>query len=499
MVTTPSFQDQFLAAFKNAMGTASPVQSTGGVSDTEGVVTKPNAPGGSNTSGMVKALTSTAPVQSTGGVGAPSNNINFNNVYAGGSFNQDPNAAPIFRVSDITNEAPVAALSGGDAGASFGGSQGGLALKGAENQDNNFQIGSSGLANGQSYDPNWDPKKGFDFTLKTGDKVGTNYNYQLDPTGQYYLPTLKGQSEFDTNPGGFNRDLVSFLAVVAGGAAAGAAAGGGEAAAGVGVDATGGAETAIGGSSYGGTAGYGGTVAVDSYTAPTGVLDSAEVNPNAVSPATEIGPENAGTLPQATAPEIGPESAGTLPQGAGATNSGNSLTDLVKQGAGKLTQDPSGIFKDAGGALNLYQGLTGSPLFGNNKGDQSRTGTTTQQTQVTPDAYYSIIKDIIENPQTGISAVMTGQASAGGYGGSVAALQMNDLITRAASEIAKLSAPTVQTVDLHGTNGGLGGGGGQQTGLTGNNVSNDLPGLVRLIGRFFEGSGGGSSTPGAIA
>lgn len=431
----------------------------------------------------------------------------------------DPNAPPIFKVGDFTyNKAQPTTINGGSG---VGGASG---IGQMWNSQTANQAGvsegwkSTGELNGRG--TNWEVNYGqpgntnpnnFNLAIKNSESTGLDYTYTKSADGQYWVPSAQGTGiNMLTNDGHNNWVLpVLMLAAAYGSAAYGAAAGAGTGSTAAGADANLVAATG-GGFSSGSTGaeaalGIGDVAPAAGAGAPVGAVSAGDTDAlaggiNSGQGAGVPGGEGlTGSNPYTPAP--GAAGSTQVPPG---TSNPNSNSTPKQTGSQTTTQDPSGLWKDAGALYNLFQALTGDRLGGsgnNANGVQTKSGTssTTTQTNVTPDAYYSIIKDIIENPQTGLASVMAGQSAAGGYGGSTPAFQMNDLIARATSEIAKLSAPTTQTHNENwvGTGGALGGSSSNSgaPGLSTSNITNDIPGLIRLIGRFFEGSGSSSGTP----
>lgn len=77
------------------------------------------------------------------------------------------------------------------------------------------------------------------------------------------------------------------------------------------------------------------------------------------------------------------------------------------------------------------------------KGKQvSTTGSTSQQTLLTPEANNALLRQILGGTQ-GLASVSGAQSTAGLYNSSTNSLLINDLLTKAAGEVAIKSAPTV--------------------------------------------------------
>lgn len=125
------------------------------------------------------------------------------------------------------------------------------------------------------------------------------------------------------------------------------------------------------------------------------------------------------------------------------------------------------ILKGAGGAATFF-GDIGKIL------DVAQGGKKTTQTtgsNITEEGMMRIIQQIMENPNFGLSGILTEQARSGGYGASMTNLMINDLITRAAGEAAKASAQTTTTT---------------RQGIGGSELAGGLESVVRLIGGLFK-------------
>lgn len=98
---------------------------------------------------------------------------------------------------------------------------------------------------------------------------------------------------------------------------------------------------------------------------------------------------------------------------------------------------------NADAAMALLQLFTGTP----NKTVKSSGGTQTQQTQLSQEAINALLKGLMEGTsgRPGLAAVAAGQKTPGLYNSTSRTLLTNDLMSRAAAEVAKASAPTVTT------------------------------------------------------
>ena len=84
--------------------------------------------------------------------------------------------------------------------------------------------------------------------------------------------------------------------------------------------------------------------------------------------------------------------------------------------------------------------------FGQAKDEEiQQQGSQTRQRQITTEGLMELMKQVINDPTTGLASIYGNQASAGGYGGSMAGLLTNDLLTRAAGTAALASAKEVTT------------------------------------------------------
>lgn len=142
--------------------------------------------------------------------------------------NLDPSTPPIFRLSDIQASQGQRNLSNGDAQDNIY-TPGSLSLSGGGNnpRSDTYGLNPLGDING------WTPQQGFQFTIKSGANQGNQFDYKIDPTGQYYVP---GAGRVASMPHGqaYGTDVWSPIALLAGGylggSYLGAAAGAGEAA-----------------------------------------------------------------------------------------------------------------------------------------------------------------------------------------------------------------------------------------------------------------------------
>lgn len=98
---------------------------------------------------------------------------------------------------------------------------------------------------------------------------------------------------------------------------------------------------------------------------------------------------------------------------------------------------------NADAAMALLQLFTGAP----DKTVKSSGGTQTQQTQLSQEAVNALLKGLMEGTsgRPGLAAVAAGQKAPGLYNSTSRTLLTNDLMSRAAGEVAKASAPTVTT------------------------------------------------------
>lgn len=154
--------------------------------------------------------------------------IDPNLLWNGNLASYSNTAPPIFRLSDIQSSGPSRSLSSGDAESS---QQIAAALNLANSggtRSDTYGLNAMGDAN------NWSPQNGFQFTIKSGRDQGNQFDYQLDPTGQYYMPT-SGRTRSMPHGQAYGTDVWSPLLMLAGGYFGGSAlAGLGEGAAGAG-------------------------------------------------------------------------------------------------------------------------------------------------------------------------------------------------------------------------------------------------------------------------
>ena len=135
------------------------------------------------------------------------------------------------------------------------------------------------------------------------------------------------------------------------------------------------------------------------------------------------------------------------------------------------------------------------------------TSTTTTNSGISQDSMNSMLQSILEGNQ-GLAAVSSGQRAAGGYGSSINTMLTNDLLTRAASQVAqqnKTSTVTTTQPPVTKTVGGISPAGVSKTGgvlalLAGGSKltkgSDILNSMYKLLG-FSGSSSGSNSTPGA--
>lgn len=93
---------------------------------------------------------------------------------------------------------------------------------------------------------------------------------------------------------------------------------------------------------------------------------------------------------------------------------------------------------------SLGSAIGGSILPTSTNTSANASGTTTTQLNLSGEAYNQIIKDILAS-DAGLASLATGENLSGGYGSSVKAQLAQDLVLNIAGEMAKLTAPTVQT------------------------------------------------------
>lgn len=95
------------------------------------------------------------------------------------------------------------------------------------------------------------------------------------------------------------------------------------------------------------------------------------------------------------------------------------------------------------GAASVF-GTVASLLPTSQNTTANASGTTTSKLELSQAGYDKIIKDILAS-DAGLAALSTGENLSGGYGSSVKAQLAQDLVLNIAGEMAKLTAPTVQT------------------------------------------------------
>lgn len=82
--------------------------------------------------------------------------------------------------------------------------------------------------------------------------------------------------------------------------------------------------------------------------------------------------------------------------------------------------------------------------FGFDSSRASETGSVVRQLDLSPEGYNKIIQDILAS-DTGLAALATGENLSGGYASSVKAQLAQDLVLNIAGEMAKLTAPSVES------------------------------------------------------
>jgi hypothetical protein len=87
----------------------------------------------------------------------------------------------------------------------------------------------------------------------------------------------------------------------------------------------------------------------------------------------------------------------------------------------------------------------------------TETTTSTEQTNLTPEAIDEIIRNMMES-DSGLAAILQNQAGKGLYNSTTAQLLANDLAARVAGKAALASAPTTRTQSTKSTMAGKGGG-----------------------------------------
>lgn len=91
-------------------------------------------------------------------------------------------------------------------------------------------------------------------------------------------------------------------------------------------------------------------------------------------------------------------------------------------------------------------GTVASLLPSSQSTSASASGTTTTQLKLDSAGYNKIIQDIL-SADGGLASLATGENLSGGYGSSVKAQLAQDMVLNIAGEMAKLTAPTVQTTE----------------------------------------------------
>jgi hypothetical protein len=98
---------------------------------------------------------------------------------------------------------------------------------------------------------------------------------------------------------------------------------------------------------------------------------------------------------------------------------------------------------------DLLKGI--NSLFGGGETrSDSRSGTSTKQTQLSPEAIMEIIRKYMEDPNSGMQSIMGPGAAAGTFNGSNQALFLSNLMARAGAAAALAGAPTTETVNSSG-------------------------------------------------
>jgi hypothetical protein len=113
--------------------------------------------------------------------------------------------------------------------------------------------------------------------------------------------------------------------------------------------------------------------------------------------------------------------------GSGSSVSGSDISNIVQLFTGKSTS-----------------GTTSSTQSTQNTGAVTNTGTTTTGTSISSDAMAAMLKSVLESNQ-GLASTALGEHSAGLYNSSTNQLLQNDLITRAASQVAQQAKTQVTT------------------------------------------------------
>lgn len=86
-------------------------------------------------------------------------------------------------------------------------------------------------------------------------------------------------------------------------------------------------------------------------------------------------------------------------------------------------------------------------LFGSSstRTESTSGGTSTTQTMLSQDAVNALLKDLMEDPTSGLARVASGARVPGMYNTTSQQLMINDLLARSAAQVAEASAPTVTT------------------------------------------------------
>lgn len=207
--------------------------------------------------------------QSTGGItdvymGTPMSaqpGIDPNMIWNSNSSlaNWNSSQAPIFRASDVNFSGSTPGFQN-EAGNTIGGTNAGINIAG--DFGNNGQSVFTPIG-GNQFSDNWDPNQGFTFGIRNAKDSGTGWDYKLDPTGQYFMPSNQRGIAMPHGQA-FGPDFWMPLAFMAAGAGGIAGAGGDAAALG-----TGGAQ------SGGSMAGWGTEAGMNGAYAGGGAFDAA--------------------------------------------------------------------------------------------------------------------------------------------------------------------------------------------------------------------------------
>lgn len=134
----------------------------------------------------------------------------------------------------------------------------------------------------------------------------------------------------------------------------------------------------------------------------------------------------------------------------GNTDPTSGVADLLKLFTGT---NASSTTKTGGGTATIDITDPGSRTTNTSTSSGFNTGSTTQnsgrtdtsQLMITKEGTDAVLRQILESTQ-GLAYVTSGQTNSGMYNSNVNTLLTNDLLSRTAGEVAKLSAPTVNTV-----------------------------------------------------